>query len=163
MRRDHKRVSLEKEMSIHVLNRSLALVNFSEPPLDSLPIISARLSLASLISSFLEGLMAGRFHLLLVFLPVFLKYFTGCFATCVWLSKCLIFTGRTFFFLKTGCSLPQRMCATLCFFCNDKKCFMSWIPTLRFSLGIIKQWLISFCPQPKCFRIRLSSRDFMRC
>lgn len=88
MRRDHKRVSLEKEMSIHVLNRSLALVNFSEPPLDSLPIISARLSLASLISSFLEGLMAGRFHLLLLFLPVFLKYFTGCFATCVWLSKC---------------------------------------------------------------------------
>lgn len=94
MRRDHKSVSLEKEMSIHVLNRSLALVNFSEPPLDILPIISARLSLAFLISSFLEGLMAGRFHLLLLFLPVFLKYFTGCFATCVWLSKCLIFTGR---------------------------------------------------------------------
>lgn len=114
MRRDHKRVSLEKEMSIHVLNRSLALVNFSEPPLDSLPIISARLSLASLISSFLEGLMAGRFHLLLLFLPVFLKYFTGCFATCVWLSKCLIFTGRNFFFPKDRLLFHHNGCVLLC-------------------------------------------------
>lgn len=32
-----------KEISIHVLNRSLAPVSFSEPPLDILPIISARL------------------------------------------------------------------------------------------------------------------------